>query len=206
MSRRKPRGLRQDEAELWDRVRRQTTPLRLDVHHPVRKTVVATVQPANAPAARKHLPESPALVKFEIGQTSMSSALANSFGPNRYATSSSAPPQMDAKRFGKLKKGKLIPEGRIDLHGMTVAQAHPALSQFIHKSSVAGKRLVLVITGKGRDQVDAGIIQGRKGVLRHQVPTWLKSGPLGPLVLQITQSHIRHGGDGAYYVYLRRTR
>jgi DNA-nicking Smr family endonuclease len=38
------------------------------------------------------------------------------------------------------------------------------------------------------------------------VPQWLSMAPLGGLVMQITESHIRHGGQGAYYVYLRRTR
>ena len=31
-------------------------------------------------------------------------------------------------------------------------------------------------------------------------------GVLGPLVQQITAAHARHGGEGAYYVYLRRRR
>jgi DNA-nicking Smr family endonuclease len=64
----------------------------------------------------------------------------------------------------------------------------------------------LVITGKGKHRDDGGPIPTRFGVLRHQVPQWLAMAPLGGLVMQITESHIRHGGQGAYYVYLRRTR
>ena len=119
---------------------------------------------------------------------------------------SKAPVQMDQKAFTKLKRGKLRPEGRIDLHGMTLDRAHPALTQFILTTHKQGKRLVLVITGKGKMRDDGGPIPVRHGVLRHQVPQWLQMPPLSQAVLQITQAHISHGGGGAYYVYLRRQR
>jgi len=118
----------------------------------------------------------------------------------------SAPVQMDNKSFGKLKRGKLRPEGRIDLHGMTLDRAHPALMHFIQTSHRNGKRLVLVITGKGKQRDDGGPIPVRYGVLRHQVPQWLSAPPLSSVVLQVAQAHISHGGSGAYYVYLRRQR
>jgi DNA-nicking Smr family endonuclease len=115
-------------------------------------------------------------------------------------------PVMDRKIYGKMKRGKLRPEGRIDLHGMTVAQAHPALTGFILNAQKRGHRLVLVITGKGKRGDDFGPIPARHGVLRHQVPGWLSLPPLGAVVMDISPAHIGHGGDGAYYVYLRKTR
>ncbi|WP_341349663.1 Smr/MutS family protein [Cognatiyoonia koreensis] len=111
---------------------------------------------------------------------------------------------MDNKSFGKMKKGKLKPERRIDLHGMTLAQAHPELISFILGSHAAGKRLVLVITGKGRARHDTGPMPAMRGLLRTQVPQWLSLPPLTSVVLQVTPAHIRHGGEGAYYIYLRR--
>lgn len=117
-----------------------------------------------------------------------------------------APVQMDQKAFGKLKRGKLKPEGRIDLHGMTLDRAHPALSRFILSAHKSGKRLVLVITGKGKQRDEGGPIPVRHGVLRHQVPQWLGMAPLSSVVLQVNQAHVSHGGGGAYYVYLRRQR
>lgn len=114
--------------------------------------------------------------------------------------------QMDQKAFGKLKRGKLKPEGRIDLHGMTLDRAHPFLTEFILSAHSRGKRLVLVITGKGKMRDDGGPIPVRHGVLRHQVPQWLAMPPLSSAVLQISQAHVSHGGGGAYYVYLRRHR
>ena len=117
-----------------------------------------------------------------------------------------APVQMDRKAFGKMKRGKLKPEGRLDLHGMTLDRAHPALSRFIMSAHKDGKRLVLVITGKGKQRDEGGPIPVRHGVLRHQVPQWLAMPPLSSVVLQVSQAHVSHGGGGAYYVYLRRVR
>jgi DNA-nicking Smr family endonuclease len=113
---------------------------------------------------------------------------------------------MDAKAFGRLTRGKLAPQARIDLHGMTLAEAQPRLTGFVLGAQAQGLRLVLVITGKGRRVADDGPIPHRHGVLRHQVPIWLAQGPLAPAVLQVAEAHQRHGGGGAFYVYLRRPR
>jgi len=111
---------------------------------------------------------------------------------------------MDHKAYGRMKRGKLEPEARIDLHGMTQAAAHSALNAFILRAHASGHRLVLVITGKGRDGAEAGPIPSGPGILRRQVPHWLELPPLNQAVLQVAAAHARHGGSGAYYVYLRR--
>jgi DNA-nicking Smr family endonuclease len=113
---------------------------------------------------------------------------------------------MDKKAFTRLKRGKLKPEGKLDLHGMTLERAHPALNRFILTAQAQGKRLVLVVTGKGKRRDDGGPIPTRTGVLRHQVLHWLDTPPLSQVVMQVSQAHISHGGGGAYYVYLRRRR
>ena len=114
--------------------------------------------------------------------------------------------QMDKKAFSRLKKGKIKPEGKLDLHGMTLDRAHPALNRFIMSSYQNGKRLVLVVTGKGKSRDEGGPIPTRYGVLRHQVLHWLNAPPLSSVVMQVSQAHVSHGGGGAYYVYLRRVR
>jgi DNA-nicking Smr family endonuclease len=111
---------------------------------------------------------------------------------------------MDRRTFERMTRGKLAPEARIDLHGMTLAEAHPELVRFLLRSQAAGVRLALVITGKGREREDRGPIPERTGLLRHQVPQWLRLPPLGTVVLQVAQASQRHGGAGAFYVYLRR--
>ena len=84
--------------------------------------------------------------------------------------------------------------------------AHPALVRFILRAQSDGKRLVLVITGKGRPGDEAVLYPTPRGILRRQVPHWLDIPPLAQAVLQVTPAHIRHGGDGAFYVYLKRGR
>ncbi len=113
---------------------------------------------------------------------------------------------MDRKAYARLMRGKLRPEGKIDLHGMTLERAHPVLTRFILSAQSQGKRLVLVVTGKGKQRDDGGPIPVRIGVLRHQVPQWLNNPPLSLAILQVTQAHVRHGGGGAYYVYLKKVR
>ena len=113
---------------------------------------------------------------------------------------------MDKKAFANMKRGKLRPEAKLDLHGMTLDRAHPALTRFILSAQSQGKRLVLVVTGKGKDRDEGGPIPVRLGVLRHQVPQWLSVPPLSSVVLQVSAAHNRHGGGGAYYVYLRKRR
>ena len=77
---------------------------------------------------------------------------------------------------------------------------------FILNSQAMGRRLVLVITGKGKMRDDGGPIPARQGVLRHQVPQWMALPPISQAILQVTPAHLTHGGHGAYYVYLRRVR
>ena len=142
----------------------------------------------------------------QIGQRAQPNAQPHDLAPSLSNSVASQPVSMDRKIFGKMKKGRLSPEARIDLHGMTIAQAHPVLVRFILDAAAADRRLVLVITGKGKHRDDGGPIPVRHGVLRHQVPHWLNTMPLKQYVLQISEAHLKHGGQGAYYVYLRRRR
>ncbi|MEM7489642.1 MAG: Smr/MutS family protein [Pseudomonadota bacterium] len=116
-----------------------------------------------------------------------------------------APLRMDAKAHKRMRSGKLRPEGKLDLHGMTLDRAHPALQRFVLDGHAQGKRLLLVVTGKGKSKPSEGPIPTRLGVLKHQVPQWLRMPPLAPIVLQVTEAHRSHGGAGAYYIYLRRS-
>ena len=195
----KPRHVSAEEQALWDIVAKRAEPLQKPKAKLERPTPPSPEPRLNGTSKPRPLPS------FKVGEKSAVSPK-NDLSPTLSQQLRSAPIQMDQKAYGRLRRGKLKPEARIDLHGMTLAQAHPALTGFILRSASAGHRLVLVITGKGKNRDDGGPIPTRFGVLRHQVPQWLSMAPLGPLVLQVTEAHIRHGGGGAYYVYLRRTR
>jgi DNA-nicking Smr family endonuclease len=185
---------------LWQEVARRTEPL-----GPRRKQAAMTpAKPVPSPeTARGAVAPLPA---FRPGEAAREDGPRHDVLPGIAERIAAAPVAMDRKSFQRLKRGKLSPEARLDLHGMTLDHAHAALTGFILRAHGAGKRLVLVVTGKGKDRDGGGPIPVRRGVLRHNVPDWLRAAPLGPLVLQVTEAHVRHGGGGAYYVYLRRRR
>lgn len=113
---------------------------------------------------------------------------------------------LDRATETRLRKGKRAPDARLDLHGMTAARAHGALHAFIRASSAARRRCVLVITGKGGAFTARAEDQPAPGVLRREVPVWLATPPLRGMVVNVSQAHRRHGGEGALYVYLKRFR
>ncbi|RVT83448.1 DNA mismatch repair protein MutS [Rhodobacteraceae bacterium CCMM004] len=202
MTRRKePRGLRPDEEALWRQVAHTAKPL-----HPHRQAKTPAPAPKTPGAAAKR-PADPApdLSGFNIGAHATPRS-SHDLSPALSDRLAAQPLAMDKKTFARMKRGKLGIEGRLDLHGMTLADAQGRLNRFILDAHAAGKRLVLVITGKGRDRDEGGPIPTRRGALKHQVPQWLTSGALRAAVLQVTEAHRSHGGSGAYYVYLRRPR
>lgn len=197
------RRLRPDEIALWQQVADRTQRLTRDGGPPP----LPRPSPLEArPRPEKLRPEKPVIDPFELGARAVPARPGHLLQPALAERLGSAPVQMDRKTFARMTRGKLAPEGRIDLHGMTLDRAHPILTRFILSAQASGKRLVLVITGKGRRGQDDGPIPVPKGILRHQVPQWLSSPPLGQAVLQIVPAHVSHGGEGAYYVYLRRGR
>ena len=195
------RGLTPEDRELWSRVARSARPLHPTLPENPPQTPRSTAKPpAAAPLAAG---PAPVLPGFRVGQKAGAFPLGDPRpAPSPAERLAEAPLRMDSKTHRRMAQGKLRPEARLDLHGMTLAVAHPALIGFLLAAHARGHRLVLVITGKGRG--DHGPLPTRPGALRHQVPHWLHSAPLSAVVQQVTAAHYRHGGEGAYYVYLRR--
>jgi DNA-nicking Smr family endonuclease len=106
---------------------------------------------------------------------------------------------IDRASAERLKRGRHPIEARLDLHGKTQAEAHHALAAFIHNSSEAGRRCVLVITGRG-------LGPSGPGVLKSAVPRWLEEVGLRRKILAIAPAQPRDGGAGALYLLLRRRR
>jgi DNA-nicking Smr family endonuclease len=179
---RRRRVVTPDEARVWRSVVRDVKPLggRSVEDEPADPAPVATVA-APAPAAPAE-PLPPARLPVRAPLPSLA--------PGRA-------PGLDRRSAERLKGGEMQIDGRLDLHGMTQDAAHANLLAFVGRAFDAGRRCVLVITGKGR---------GGEGVLRSQVPRWLNQSPVRERILGFTPAQPRHGGDGAFYVLVKRRR
>jgi DNA-nicking Smr family endonuclease len=128
--------------------------------------------------------------------------------PGRGTTSPPTPGTgTDRRTQGRLRRGQLEIDARIDLHGRTQLQARASLETFLASSAARGHRCVLVITGKGspRGGDEAGFMPEREhGVLREQVPRWLSVAPLAHHVVTWQPAARKHGGGGALYILVRR--
>jgi DNA-nicking Smr family endonuclease len=176
---RRRRKLREDERVLWREITRSVRRLRPEAEPPaVAESGGGTQQPpppANHKAVKNAVKTAPV----------------------------AAPPLAPLGRRVKqrLARGTLAIDGRLDLHGLTQARAHDALLAFLRTARGNGWKLVLVITGKGALFGDA---TPERGVLRRQVPLWLKLPEFRAHVVSFEAAHIGHGGEGALYVRIRR--
>ena len=109
---------------------------------------------------------------------------------------------LERRTLRALSRGLAAIESKLALHGMRQADAHEALRRFLAHSQRAGRRIVLVVTGKGGGASDG--VFGERGVLRRMVPHWLRLPDLRLMVLGFEPAAPHHGGDGALYVRLRR--
>ncbi|MEO0608710.1 MAG: Smr/MutS family protein [Pseudomonadota bacterium] len=94
-----------------------------------------------------------------------------------------------------VRRGKQQISASIDLHGHTRESAFLLLPQFLSREQARGARCVIVITGKGK---------GGEGVLRRAFQNWLELAEARALVSGYAPAHAKHGGSGAWYVFLRR--
>lgn len=135
--------------------------------------------------------------------------------PVTHPTSPSYSPPVSSKRTEpgrviepklrrKVVNGRIEIDGTIDLHGMRQDEARAALGRFIYARVGRGDRTILVITGKGLKKIDETTIIER-GVLRSMLPIWLSEPQLAPMIAGWGVSAQGHGGEGAYYVRLRRS-
>jgi DNA-nicking Smr family endonuclease len=183
--RRSRRGLTADEHELWSQVTRSVAPLR-------RVRAPREAEPEKAEPERAKPPVLPPSPSAPVSRPPPSPPLR-----------APAPAPFDRRLKQRLARGREGLDDTLDLHGMTQAQAHAALVGFLRAARAHDARLVLVITGKGAR--DGDFAAGR-GVLRRQVPLWLKSRELREYVVGFDAAHAAHGGDGALYVRVRRRR
>lgn len=105
---------------------------------------------------------------------------------------------LDSKIFQQLKAGRLSSEGHLDLHGHNADQALDSLLFFMRESYLSGRRMVLVITGRGKNSP-----QGLS-ILRKELQAWLTREPLRRIVLAFCTAQPRDGGPGSLYILLRK--
>jgi DNA-nicking Smr family endonuclease len=167
-----------EDAALWAHVTAQVTPLR----KATRPSGTATVEkPKRAESARLAV----AAPRVPTPRTE----------PRPLAPGSREKLARTAER--QMRRGSVEVAGRLDLHGLNRDEAHRAVTRFLSGLAAEGARLALVITGKGT-------MTGGEGVLRGELPRWLSEGALSRFVLAWRPAAPRHGGQGAYYVLLRR--
>ena len=106
-----------------------------------------------------------------------------------------APEPIEPSRQRRLTRGRDPIEARIDLHGLDQFTAEDRLKAFLRQAQASGLRAVLVITGKG---------MSGDGVIRRRAPEWLADPSLAGVVAGAAVAHRRHGGEGAFYVALKR--
>ena len=197
MARRSLPPLSPEDRALWEALKKQIRPLHVEPPKPqIRDLETRPERAAKRPS--KPPQEASELVWQAPGQ--FARALASSGGrkaPNDLREGGSQ--GLDRAKADRLRRGKMTIEGRLDLHGLTQDQAKAQLEKFIHASAKAGKRNLLIITGKG-------LSSGGHGVLRTRVPEWLGQGDLGRQVLAFSYAQKRDGEQGALYVLLRKTR
>jgi DNA-nicking Smr family endonuclease len=108
-----------------------------------------------------------------------------------------APADISINKDKLVRRGRVDIAQKIDLHDLTRDQAFPALVRRLNRAHASGARTVLVVTGKGPNL---------EGVLRKSLPGWLMDPHIRPIIASFAEAHIRHGGSGAFYVFLKRKR
>lgn len=122
------------------------------------------------------------------------------------------PPPMaefDRRAVRQVSSGKVSIDARVDLHGLRQRDARTELHAFLRAAQARDCKMVLIITGKGdaaddRDHLSRAFGKAQRGILRRNVPQWLEEPDLRTIVLSYTSASVRHGGDGALYVQLRK--
>lgn len=198
MVKKTPKSVSQEDLEVWKKITIQLKRNKPEV------LIKKNISGLKIKKSSKSLPKAPELKPFIIGEKVLKKE--KIILPNFHEDNRINSPNMDKKNFKKLVKGKMEIEGTIDLHGLTADQAKIKLITFINHSYSLGKRLIIVITGKGKHKGFDEFQRPINGVLRQNLPEWLSGPSVSNKVLQVTQAQPKHGGAGAFYVYLRRQR
>lgn len=185
---RPPRGLSDPEKRAWARLAATVTPLD---GRAVPHASANPVQPREAMLA------APALPKQAVKPAKTS--------PPKQPTLSEKGGTLDSSWDRKLSRAGIAPDFTLDLHGHTLDAAYERLNRGLAQAIAQGARVLLVVTGRPRP-VAAADRGERRGAIRAKLLDWIAAGPHAGAVAAIRPAHPRHGGQGALYVVLRKTR
>lgn len=198
-------GTSDEDRALWDHVTRSVRAYekrpRRSVESKARQQGTEQKEPRKIPPATgSNKPKPPAAKKSAGIATPQKSTLhvgAAAKPSGKTIGGAASGPLADDGTAQSLRRKKWPLEKTLDLHGMTQTAAHQALLRFVALADRQDKRTLLVITGKG-SRLAGG------GVLRRMLPMWLEEPPLRAKVLACTPARSEDGGDGAFYIRLRK--
>jgi len=185
-----------EDSKIWTKVAKTVTPLSEEKGQFLKDEMNRLMEAVSTPTTGSQPPSKSLRKKpmdFASTRQSVSPQKQNA-SPTSIATFANP---IEERTIERISKGRQAIDARIDLHGMTQERARFALLDFLQMAQLANHRIVLVITGKGD--------QGR-GVLRTNVPRWLSLPAFSLLVNGYRESQSAHGGEGALYVRIRRSK
>jgi len=182
----KARPLKPEERDLWRHYTRGVNPLRHDIAESPEPAPLTDRPKTKGALKSTTRPIAPPLPKTKARVTDQAS--------------------LDGSTQRKLRRGRAEIDATIDLHGMRQAEAHSALISFVMGAKDRGHRCILVITGKGSkgERTSNPYESPGPGILRTRLRQWLAQDPLSGIVFGVEEAHPRHGGSGAFYVFIRR--
>lgn len=180
------RRLSADEAELWARVMATVTPI------------------ARAPIAPRPIPEIDSAPRKAAKPVSVPVRRVPPPTPPRPVAAKPPGTTLDGGWDRRLSRGSVEPDATVDLHGHTLSSAHGVLDQALERSISRGDRLILLITGKP-PRAESERPHAR-GAIRAAVGDWLHASRHSNSIAAVRGANPRHGGNGALYIVLRRSR
>ena len=109
----------------------------------------------------------------------------------------------------KLKKNKISVNRKIDFHGCSLNEAKNIFFNTINDCFSKNFRCILFITGKGSIKKETDCSQDSKlyyGKIRNNFLDWVNHNAVQSKILNVQQANTKTGGDGAFYVYLRKNK
>lgn len=184
-----PRGLSAAEQAAWARLAQSVTPI-------AGKAMPGMPEPANPPATAPSKPP--------LSQPKPKPALAKRSAPDPAPTPKRVfHSQLDGSWNRKLKAGQIAPDYTLDLHGHSLDAAYTRIMSGIDQARAMGARVVLVIAGRERP-VDPADRASKRGAIRAKLLDWLAASHHAESIAAVRRAHIRHGGEGALYLVLKR--